>query len=476
MSTAGEENGITLRRWSATWWPLAISWMLMAAEPPMLAAVVARLANPHIHLAAYGSVTFPLIGILQAPILTLLSLSTTMSRDWDSFRKGRKIMLFLGGGLTLLYAVIAFTPLYDVVVRDLDRRAAGSDRTGAPGDVRRAAVVLRGGLPAFSSGVLIRFEHSRAVTVGTLLRFTVDALVLVLGFLIGSIPGTVLATGMMVCGVVTDAVYVGLRVRPVMRVRTAPGAARRTAHWVEANDPVFHPSGHHPIAQHVDPSHWERGPFAATQPTEDIGHLAGDLELVLLDRHTRRGLARSGDRHAGPARRQGALLRFIGIVMAGNRFSMMLVGFTPLAYRWFTSLRFDRKWRSGGGSCFSESSSRRQSDQPSEQLVRRIDPAQPQVAPSDRRHDHLPCSVRGGAAGRRGIAQCERVVHRGDGFGDGQHDANGLVVVPQPGSEERDLRIRVYGREAPVYSYSWRFNLLVQGSPGSDRSPSLHCG
>ncbi len=70
-------------RVAAIWWPLAISWMLMSAEPPLISAVVARLADPSIHLAAYGSVTAPLCGIIQAPILTLLSLSTTMSKEWD---------------------------------------------------------------------------------------------------------------------------------------------------------------------------------------------------------------------------------------------------------------------------------------------------------------------------------------------------------------------------------------------------------
>ncbi|MBE0698440.1 MAG: hypothetical protein IH586_16105, partial [Anaerolineaceae bacterium] len=105
-------NTLSFRRVIATWWPLAISWILMSAEPPALSAIVARLANPGIHLAAYGSVAFPLIGILQAPILTLLSLSTAMSKDWDSFVKGRKIMFIVGGGLTLLYMLIVFTPLY----------------------------------------------------------------------------------------------------------------------------------------------------------------------------------------------------------------------------------------------------------------------------------------------------------------------------------------------------------------------------
>jgi len=37
-----------------TWWPLAASWLLMGAELPALIAVVARLPDPAINLAAYG--------------------------------------------------------------------------------------------------------------------------------------------------------------------------------------------------------------------------------------------------------------------------------------------------------------------------------------------------------------------------------------------------------------------------------------
>lgn len=224
MNLSPSDDSLPLRRVIATWWPLAISWMLMSAEPSILAAVVARLADPNIHLAAYGSVTFPLIGILQAPILTLLSLSTAMSKDWDSFLKGRKVMLFLGGGLTLLYILFTFTPLYYVIVKDV---------LGVPPEVvEPARMGMYVGLPwafavayrRFHQGVLIRFEHSRSVTVGTLLRFGADALVLTFAVVNGTIPGTVVATGMMVVGVITEAIYVGLRVRPVLRteLRNAP--------------------------------------------------------------------------------------------------------------------------------------------------------------------------------------------------------------------------------------------------------------
>src|SRR5690606_38901202 len=128
-----------------------------------------------------------------------------------------KLMFALSGGLTLLYLIIAFTPLYYVIVEDL---------IGAPPEiVEPARLGMFVGLPwafavayrRFHQGLMIRMEHSRAVTVGTLLRFTADAVVLYLAFVIGTIPGTVVAVAMMVCGVITEAVYVGLRVRPVLK-------------------------------------------------------------------------------------------------------------------------------------------------------------------------------------------------------------------------------------------------------------------
>jgi hypothetical protein len=55
-----ELNSISLKKIFSTWWPLALSWFLMALELPALSAVIARLPNPKINLAAYGGIVFPL--------------------------------------------------------------------------------------------------------------------------------------------------------------------------------------------------------------------------------------------------------------------------------------------------------------------------------------------------------------------------------------------------------------------------------
>lgn len=221
---------MTLRQVLRTWWPLALSWLLMSAEPSALAAVVARMANPEINLAAYGSVAFAINGLIQAPLLSLLSLSTSLSRDWGSFLVGRRLMFYMGIASTLIYLLVAFTPVYDWLVRYV---------IGAPPEiVEPARISLMVGVPwafavgyrRFHQGVLIRFNHAGIVTQGTFTRFLADALVLAVGYLTAAVPGAVLATLMMVAGVITDAVYVGWRVRPVLRneVRTRPEPAQPT--------------------------------------------------------------------------------------------------------------------------------------------------------------------------------------------------------------------------------------------------------
>ena len=57
------------------WLPLEAAWLLMAIEGPFIAAVVARLADPTLNLAAFG-VAFPLGMLFESPIILIMSAST----------------------------------------------------------------------------------------------------------------------------------------------------------------------------------------------------------------------------------------------------------------------------------------------------------------------------------------------------------------------------------------------------------------
>ena len=189
----------------------------MGAELPALAAVVARLAEPEINLAAYGGVVFPLSLIIESPIIMLLAASTALSKDWASYRKLRRFMMVAGASLTALHVLVAFTPLYYFVVEKV---------IGAPQEiVEPARVGLMIMTPwtwsiafrRFNQGVLIRFDHSKAVGMGTMVRLSADVTVLIAGYLIGNIPGIIVATSAVAAGVVSEAIFAGIVVRPVLR-------------------------------------------------------------------------------------------------------------------------------------------------------------------------------------------------------------------------------------------------------------------
>lgn len=188
----------------------------MACEVPAVSAVVARLANPQIELAAYGSVIYPVVLVIEAPIIMLLSASTALSRDRASYVELRRFANLAGLILTLLHLSVALTPAYDVIVLQL---------LGAPAPVAAAARV---GLlimtpwtwaiayRRFNQGVLIRFGHNDAVTVGTAIRLGANLAVLAIGWSIGSMSGAVIASSAVACGVTAEAIYSGVRVRPVV--------------------------------------------------------------------------------------------------------------------------------------------------------------------------------------------------------------------------------------------------------------------
>ena len=205
-----------------TWFPLALSWLMMGIELPLLSAIVARLANPEINLGAYGGVVFPLSLLIEAPIIMLLTASTKLSRDLASYRKLWRFMMLAGGGLSALHLFVAVTPLFDWLVGGL---------LGVEGDILEASrlgmIIMTPWTWAiahrrFNQGVLIRFGHSKAVGWGTLVRLIADIVVLFTCYALAKsfdsrLLGIIAATSAVSAGVLAEAVYAAWMVRPIVR-------------------------------------------------------------------------------------------------------------------------------------------------------------------------------------------------------------------------------------------------------------------
>jgi hypothetical protein len=223
-ATAKKKSNLSLGEVFQTWWPLAASWMLMGLELPALSAIVARLADPKINLAAYGGVVFPIALIVESPIIMLLAASTALSKDYVSYRKLWGFMMWTSAILTGIHILVAFTPLYYPIVVGV----MGAE----PEIVEPARIGLMIMLPwtwaiayrRFNQGMLIRFGHARAVSAGTFIRLAGNLTILMIGYRIGTLPGIVVATSAVAVGVTLEAVFVGFRIKPVVRdeLRFAP--------------------------------------------------------------------------------------------------------------------------------------------------------------------------------------------------------------------------------------------------------------
>lgn len=219
-------TGLSQRRVLALWWPLALSWLLMGIELPLLTACVARMPDPKVNLAAYGSLVFPIALVIEAPIMMLLSAATALAVDQRSWLRVWRFMHKAGAGLTALHALVAFTPLLDWI---------GTHAFNVPLEVLEPARLgLRLMLPwtwaiayrRTHQGVLIRFERGRPVVIGTLVRLAGNGLVYAVGFLLlkrgVNVSGIAIGASAVSLGVVSEAIFIGWCTRTLLSLRGLP--------------------------------------------------------------------------------------------------------------------------------------------------------------------------------------------------------------------------------------------------------------
>jgi hypothetical protein len=223
MDSRGQ-SPLTKRQIFSAWWPLAASWLLMGAEMSLVSAAVARLADAKYHLAAFGGIVFPISLLIEAPIIMMLAASTALSVDRESFRRLKRFTTYSGVGLSLVHALVAFTPLYDVWIiplLDMPPEVIEPGRLGLQLMTPWSwAIADR----RFHQGLLIRFGQSKAVGMGTLLRLVVTGSLLLAGVAHGGIAGIAVAGCSLSVGVTAEMISARLFSRAVIRGPLAAAA------------------------------------------------------------------------------------------------------------------------------------------------------------------------------------------------------------------------------------------------------------
>lgn len=225
------------------WAPLAATWLMMAAEGPFLAAVIARLADAKFNLAAHG-VAFAFAILVEAPVIMLMSAATALVEDGTSYRRLRNFANALNAGSTALLLLVLVPPVYDLVMRTV---------VGLPdevADLTYGALWLFLPWPAaigarrFLQGVLIRSGRTRLVALGTVLRLVAMAATALALYFAFDLPGAWVGAASLSTGVCVEALAARLM---------AAGTVRELLAGPAVADPALGALGYRRIAEFYVP-------------------------------------------------------------------------------------------------------------------------------------------------------------------------------------------------------------------------------
>jgi hypothetical protein len=337
MAMSADKETLTYKKIFIFWVPLAATWLMMAAEGPILAAIIARLTDPKFNLAAFG-VAFSFGVLIEAPIIMLMSASTALVKKRDSYMRMRNFSLTLIAICTLIMLIFITPPVFYFIVQRL---------IGLPENVSRlthqACILLIPwpgaiGYRRFYQGILIRSNLTRRVAYGTVIRLTTmstTALTCYLFFpLNGATVGT-LSLSLAVCAeAIASRIMAHQSVKQFMSEEHNVQAEKLLSYRYITK--FYYPLaltsilglGVHPMVTFFMGQ--------SRMPIESLAVLPVINSLVFLFRSMGLSFQEVGIALSGEKNENFKMLRnfafFLGITVM---FALSLITFTPLSYIWF---------------------------------------------------------------------------------------------------------------------------------------------
>ncbi len=187
------------------WLPLAATWLMMSVEGPLIAAIIARMAEPKLNLAAYG-VAFAFALIIEAPVIMILSAATALVQNPQSYLKLLRYTNFLNAVITVTMLILLIPSVFHLVFIQI---------LELPPDVVKLThwallilIVWPGaiGYRRFYQGVMIRFGFTRRVAYGTIIRLTFMSLTAFILYKTEPVNGAYVGAAALSVGVLMEAI------------------------------------------------------------------------------------------------------------------------------------------------------------------------------------------------------------------------------------------------------------------------------
>ncbi|MEZ4388888.1 MAG: hypothetical protein R3D98_15190 [Candidatus Krumholzibacteriia bacterium] len=326
---------IPLPRLVRFWLPLEATWLMMAVEGPFLAAVIARLAEPKLNLAAYG-VAFAAAIIVESPVIMMMSAATAVVDARPGYLALRRFAIALNALITAAMLALLASGAMGWALRrllQLDPEVAAL--------TQRALWVLLPwpaaiGYRRFYQGILIRAGLTRRVAWGTAMRLTAMATG-ALAARAGGLPGAVVGAVALAGGVCAEALASRLMARGAVRRLAARSAAPQATdlswrgltafYWPLALTSTISLAVHPLVTFFMG---------HAARPLDSLATLPVLNALVFVFRtpalsYQEVAIAMLGE---GPHNRR-PVLTFAGLLALTATLAFVAVAWTPLAGLWF---------------------------------------------------------------------------------------------------------------------------------------------
>jgi hypothetical protein len=263
-------------------------------------------------------------------VIMLISTSIALVRDAQSYRMLRTFVITLNLVLTVVTALVAWTPLYGLVVGGL---------LGIPESIAMAArpafqIMLLWtaaiGWRRFYQGILVRHGLTTRVSYGTAIRLSFTIVTAAALAVWGQLPGAIVGACSLMAGVISEAIATHLFALPVVRhIQTEPRAATKQPLTMSAiiqfHLPLAATSLLTLLVQPVTAAALAR----LAQPTATLATWPVIFSAMMVLRGWGMALQETAIAQAADQRAQQPLRDFTRIVAAATSLAALLLAFTP---------------------------------------------------------------------------------------------------------------------------------------------------
>jgi hypothetical protein len=212
-----DSQGLTGRYLWFFYVPLATTTVMRQGIRPVISAGIAAAPMAELSLAAWP-VAFSLASMFWGPTMGLRQVTIALAEDKVSWQKVSRFVVTAGLILTGSLAVISYTPLLGVVLRQLFGLSGQLEAFAAPAVRIMVLLPLGYSLHALFTGLLVKQARTSAVRTAKALDLVVVGLTLFAGLRYGGLWGAVLGATALTMGTFVEAVWLYWRSRPVVEI------------------------------------------------------------------------------------------------------------------------------------------------------------------------------------------------------------------------------------------------------------------